>query len=291
MPLLPRSPAAPPSRRGRRGRLLVGAAALAAVALAACNPEGAVDSAAATVTASGGGVRVAGWAWDEDVPTTSVDVHVYVDGRGAAVTRADGSRPDVAAARPGAGPHHGYDVTVPTAPGPRHVCVYAVNAPGTSGDNVALGCRTVVVPDPAVQRGAGGTWQQAMFDRVNAVRAAAGIGPLAPCPALDRVAQRHAQTMVDQGRLDHTGADGSTPGARLTAAGYRWTSVGENVSAHPDATSAQASWEASATHRANLTNPAFTHMGVGHATASPGRVGPLTTTFVQDFAAGTCPAG
>jgi hypothetical protein len=90
-----------------------------------------------------GGVSVKGWAIDPD-QVASIPVHVYVDSDGYAVT-ADASRPDVEVAFPlVAGADHGFDATVPAAPGPHQVCVYAINASGT-GYNVLLGCRTVTV--------------------------------------------------------------------------------------------------------------------------------------------------
>ena len=77
-------------------------------------------------------IRVAGWALDYDT-NASIDVHVYVDGQWAARATANASRPDVAAAYPGMGPAHGFDVSVPAGPGPHTVCVYGINA-GPSGN-------------------------------------------------------------------------------------------------------------------------------------------------------------
>jgi hypothetical protein len=96
------------------------------------DPLGSLD----VVSAANGSVRVAGWAFDPNT-TSPIDVHVYVGTNGTAV-RADGDRPDVAAAFPAAGPKHGYDAVVPGATGST-VCVYAINA--GPGSNVQLGCR------------------------------------------------------------------------------------------------------------------------------------------------------
>jgi SpoIID/LytB domain protein len=96
------------------------------------DPFGSVD----VIAVGGGGIQVAGWAID---PNTAdpIDVHVYVGAAGNFL-RADGARPDIAAAIPGAGPNHGFAATVPGAAGAQ-VCAYAINVgPGT---NVQLGCR------------------------------------------------------------------------------------------------------------------------------------------------------
>ena len=99
-------------------------------------PLGVVDS----ITASSTSVTVRGWALDPDT-TASIPVHVYVGPTVTAAT-ANGHRPDVEAIyRRGAA--HGYDLTVPAAPGTHQVCVYAINA--TPGVNPLLGCRTVTV--------------------------------------------------------------------------------------------------------------------------------------------------
>ena len=69
--------------------------------------------------------RVGGWAIDPDT-ADPIDVHVYVDSSGRAIT-ADGSRPDVAAAFPGYGANHGFAATFPIAPGTHQVCIYAID--------------------------------------------------------------------------------------------------------------------------------------------------------------------
>lgn len=92
-----------------------------------------------------GAARVTGWTIDPDT-ANPILVHVYVDGRFAGLGRADGNRPDVAAAFPGYGAAHGFDVTVPVSYGGRHqVCVYSINV-GVGSVNPLLGCRTVTLP-------------------------------------------------------------------------------------------------------------------------------------------------
>lgn len=85
-----------------------------------------------------GEFRVAGWVVDRDT-SDPLAVHVYVGSAGTAHL-ADLERGDVAAAYPGTGARHGFDVKVPAAgPGGTNVCIYAMNAGG--GSNVLLGCQ------------------------------------------------------------------------------------------------------------------------------------------------------
>ncbi len=101
-------------------------------------PFGALDA----VRTSPGQVRVTGWEIDPDTASPG-RVHVYVDGKATAVT-AGSPRGDIAAAYPLYGAGHGYDVTVPAAPGAHGVCAYGVNSAGPGG-NTTLGCRVVTV--------------------------------------------------------------------------------------------------------------------------------------------------
>jgi uncharacterized protein YkwD len=77
--------------------------------------------------------------------------------------------------------------------------------------------------------------------------------------------------MARRHRLTHTGADGSTPGERMRAAGYRPDSVAETVTAGPaGARAAVDVWMRSSAHRAILLTCRYTHAGVGRATGPGG---------------------
>jgi hypothetical protein len=88
-----------------------------------------------------------GWAIDADAATFT-RVRLDVDGLPTVTVVADRSRPDVAAANPPYSPNHGFDSVVPVAAGTRELCATALNQ-GT-GQDVRLGCATVVVPGPTV---------------------------------------------------------------------------------------------------------------------------------------------
>lgn len=88
-------------------------------------------------------VRVAGWIIDPATPA-SVDVYVWIDGGGAGSGYASLYRPDVGDAYPGYGPYHGFDVTVPAAPGFHTVCMY-LSEFGPAGGWSPIDCRSVAV--------------------------------------------------------------------------------------------------------------------------------------------------
>lgn len=90
-----------------------------------------------------GSVVVSGRALDPDV-ATPVKTHVYVDGVLKLAVQADIDRP----ALPGFeayGTTHGYRTLLDLAQGTHQVCTYGINATGTPGSNVSLGCQSVDV--------------------------------------------------------------------------------------------------------------------------------------------------
>src|SRR5262249_54017754 len=84
--------------------------------------------------------------------------------------------------------------------------------------------------------------------------------------SLERAALEHSQDMAKHDYMDHTGRDGSTPGDRVTRAGYKWKTVGENLAsgiATPE--DAVNGWIGSPHHCENLMAPQFTQMSIGYA--------------------------
>ncbi|MFI8298874.1 sigma-70 family RNA polymerase sigma factor [Streptomyces nigra] len=99
---------------------------------------------------------------------------------------------------------------------------------------------------------------------VNKERAAAGCGPLAEDSLLDKSAQAHSADMAARDFFDHTNPDGADPGQRITAAGYRWSTYGENIAMGQQTPEAvMESWMNSPGHRANILNCSFKDIGVG----------------------------
>lgn len=126
-------------------------------------------------------------------------------------------------------------------------------------------------------------FEASLLARINQVRAAGAScgtrGSFAPTGALAWNAQlttasaAHSQDMVTNNFFSHTGSNGSTLSVRVEAAGYAWSSVGENIAAgYGSVTAVMDGWMASDGHCANIMNPGFTQVGVAciRGTASNG---------------------
>src|SRR5262249_13003380 len=115
----------------------------------------------------------------------------------------------------------------------------------------------------AASGGQGTPYAAQVVALVNTQRGQNGCGPLTGDSRLTLAAQRHTDDMVARHFFDHTNPDGVDPGARITAAGYRWSAYGENI-AHGQQTPAEVmdSWMHSPGHRANILNCAFRQIGV-----------------------------
>ncbi|MCI3225940.1 CAP domain-containing protein [Streptomyces sp. NP-1717] len=128
---------------------------------------------------------------------------------------------------------------------------------------------TPTADDP--KPGGGGGLAEQVTTLVNSERAKAGCGPVSTNSQLDTAALRHSQDMAAKGYFDHNSPDGKDPGDRITAAGYQWSTYGENI-ARGQQTAAQVmeGWMKSPGHRANILNCAFKEIGVGVHSESGG---------------------
>ena len=91
----------------------------------------------------------------------------------------------------------------------------------------------------------------------------AATTPLAWSNTLTRAADAHSLDMVAHNLFSHTGSDGSDPGRRITAAGYAWSTWGENIAAGQATIEAVVDgWIDSDGHCANLMNAAFSEVGL-----------------------------
>ncbi|GAA0485111.1 CAP domain-containing protein [Streptomyces stramineus] len=112
--------------------------------------------------------------------------------------------------------------------------------------------------------GANGKHVQQVVDMVNAERAKAGCSPVTVNAKLQAAAQGHSDDMAARDYYAHTSPEGKSPGDRITAAGYRWSTYGENIFKSPkDARTAMDGWMKSEGHRANILNCSFKEIGVG----------------------------
>ncbi|MDX6765030.1 CAP domain-containing protein, partial [Streptomyces sp. F8] len=95
-------------------------------------------------------------------------------------------------------------------------------------------------------------------------RAAAGCGALTSNAKLSAAARAMVSLYARAGVMSHTGPDGSTMTSRVEAAGYKWSTLGENIArGQADADAVMKAWMNSSGHRANILNCAFKEIGIG----------------------------
>jgi len=137
-------------------------------------------------------------------------------------------------------------------------------------------------PDSATRTPAR-TLRSAVVCLVNQERARYHLPALRQVPKLVASAQGYTGEMVRDDFFSHTGPGGSTPGARIAAAGFQWSWMGENIaSGFTTPLSVVTAWMGSQGHCANILSPAFTDIGVG---VSPHAVAPAVggATWTEDF--------
>ncbi|WP_219966463.1 CAP domain-containing protein [Deinococcus irradiatisoli] len=127
-----------------------------------------------------------------------------------------------------------------------------------------------------------------MLRLVNVARAQGGsCGGVAYAPSapltwnalLAASAQAHAEDMAAHNYFSHTSLDGRTFDQRITATGYLWRSVAENIAAGQQTPAeVMTGWIASTGHCKNIFNPVLKELGVGYATG-----GTYGKYWVQDF--------
>jgi len=98
----------------------------------------------------GDSIVISGWAFDRDVPSTSIGVAIYQDAKPVMGIHASLPRSDVNSAY-GISGNHGFSAQFKTTPGAHNYKVYAVNAGGGSG-NTLIGNHSTVVGGAAANR-------------------------------------------------------------------------------------------------------------------------------------------
>ncbi|MEM8901412.1 MAG: CAP domain-containing protein [Bacteroidota bacterium] len=115
------------------------------------------------------------------------------------------------------------------------------------------------------------SFQSGMLEEVNKLRSEGcqcGDDFFSPAPALswnsqlEDAAARHTQDMAANNHFDHKGTDGSRLGDRVTDAGYRYASAGENIAlGYNSIANVVKAWQESEGHCRNLMNPNFRELG------------------------------
>ncbi|MFE7754561.1 sigma-70 family RNA polymerase sigma factor [Streptomyces sp. NPDC057429] len=130
-----------------------------------------------------------------------------------------------------------------------------------------------VAPPPEPARPASDSVAEEVMNLVNAERAREGCGAVGTDERLATAASRHSADMVERDYFSHTSPDGTDPGARITSAGYRWSTYGENIAkGQTTAAAVMEAWMNSPGHKANILNCAFKEIGVGRQESSGGPV-------------------
>lgn len=120
-----------------------------------------------------------------------------------------------------------------------------------------------------------------VVDIVNVERAKAGCGALTADAALTTAARGHSTDMATRNYFSHDTLGGGSFADRISKAGYKWSTAGENIAmGQPTAASVMSAWMNSAGHKANILNCSFKNIGVGLAYSS--KKAPYWT---QDFGA------
>ncbi len=138
----------------------------------------------------------------------------------------------------------------------------------------------------------------AVLAETNAYRASKNIPELQQNAALEAAATAYAAYLAEHEKMGHT-ADGASPPKRVSAQGYKWCFVSENVWSsfrHPETTladevahKAMDGWKKSPGHNANLLQKRAQEIGIGAASWKLDS-GEEVYRVVQVFAA-PCSAG
>ena len=137
----------------------------------------------------------------------------------------------------------------------------------------------------SVRRASPDELRSAAICLINHFRGRGGLPRLHQQGQLDAAAQSHDDQMVTDHYFAHTGIGGSTPGLRISAAGFSWGAYGEAISTgFRTPRQAISSWLRSAEHCRILLSPQYRYIGLG---VNPRPVGGWTRrpgTWTADLA-------
>ena len=123
-------------------------------------------------------------------------------------------------------------------------------------------------PSPAAEpaaRADHAAWMTELLRLHNAERAKDHKGELKIDDKLSAAAQDYAEYLDRNGKFSHT-ADGKGPGSRVSAKGFRWRAVGENIAkARTQPATVVRLWMHSPGHKANILNSKFKNVGFGRS--------------------------
>jgi len=121
-------------------------------------------------------------------------------------------------------------------------------------------------------------YEQLMLELVNSARAKVGAQPLAFNGSLNKSADSHTNWMIASDTFSHTGANGSSPTARMKSAGYvfsgswssaeniAWASTRGPAGYQDEVQLLHTNLMSSPGHKANILNGTFREIGIGFNT-------------------------
>jgi uncharacterized protein YkwD len=116
---------------------------------------------------------------------------------------------------------------------------------------------------------------------INQERAAHGLPPLRANDRLDSSAQAWSNRMV----ATHSFTHGTNFAARISAAGFRWSSAGENIATgYVTPRQVVNGWMGSTGHCENILSPTYRDVGTGVNRRPIGGYASGPATWTQDFA-------
>jgi uncharacterized protein YkwD len=122
--------------------------------------------------------------------------------------------------------------------------------------------------------------QRAVVCLVNQQRNGRGLPGLRESSRLNRSAQGWTNVMVTHRNFSH-GADFA---ARISAVGFDWSNVGENIATgYATPTAVVKAWMASTGHCQNILNPMYRYVGTGVSDNSIAGYSTRAGTWTQDF--------
>jgi uncharacterized protein YkwD len=120
-----------------------------------------------------------------------------------------------------------------------------------------------------------GVFANDMLAAVNAIRTAGcncggqqmpKVAALTWNSLLEKASVGHAKDMLATGVFSHTGSGGSTMSSRISATGYAWSTIGENIAfGYKSVSEVMKGWVASSGHCKNMMNANFTQIGAARA--------------------------
>jgi uncharacterized protein YkwD len=130
------------------------------------------------------------------------------------------------------------------------------SSPQASGTSESQACSTTINAD----------YEATLVALINEARQEQGLQPLVGQSQLISAARAHSRDMACNDFISHTGSDGSRPADRVSAQGYDYSWVGENIFAGNSSPQATFDWWMnSEPHRNNILHSNYTEIGVGYS--------------------------